>query len=96
MRIETDVSDYAIGGVLGQLISDDRGWWHPVAFFPQKMIPAETRYETHNGELLAIFDVFKTWRYYLKSSWHEVLMLTDHNNLRRFMDRKGLSSEQVR
>ena len=44
IRIETDVSGYAIGGVLSQLTSDDLGQWHPVAFFSRKMIPAETRY----------------------------------------------------
>ena len=32
IRIETDASGYAIGGVLSQLISDDSGRWHPVAF----------------------------------------------------------------
>ena len=60
IRIETDASGYAIGGVLSQLTSDDSGRWHPVAFFSRKMIPAETRYETHDGELLAIVEVFKT------------------------------------
>ena len=60
------------------------------------MIPAKTRYETHNGELLAIVEAFKTWRHYLEGCKHEVLVLTDHNNLRRFMDTKSLSSRQVR
>ena len=59
------------------------------------MIPAETRYETHDGELLAIVEAFKTWRHYLEGCKHEVLVLTDHNNLRRFMDTKSLSSRQV-
>ena len=60
------------------------------------MIPAETRYETHDSELLAIVEAFKTWRHYLEGCKHEVLVLTDHNNLRRFMDTKSLSSRQVR
>ena len=60
------------------------------------MILAETRYETHDGELLAIVKAFKTWRYYLEGYKHEVLVLTDHNNLCRFMDTKSLSSRQVR
>ena len=60
------------------------------------MIPAETQYETHDGELLAIVEAFKTWRHYLEGCKHEVLVLTDHNNLRRFMDTKSLSSRQVR
>ncbi len=60
IRIETDASGYAIGGILSQLTSDDSGRWHPVAFFSRKMIPAETQYETHDGELLAIVEAFKT------------------------------------
>ncbi len=59
------------------------------------MIPAETWYKTHNGELLAIVEAFKTWRHYLKSCKHEVLVLTDYNNLQRFMDKKSLSFKQV-
>ena len=110
IRIETDASGYAIGGVLSQLTSDQRasgsdensskssdvGQWHPVAFFSRKMIPAETRYETHDQELLAIVEAFKNWRHYLEGCKYEVLVLTDHNNLRRFMDTKSLSSRQVR
>ena len=95
IRIETDASGYAIGGVLSQLTSDNSGRWHPVAFYSRKMIPAETRYETHDGELLAIVEAFKTWRHYLKDCKHEVLVLTNHNNLRRFMNIKSLSSRQV-
>ena len=82
-------------GVLSQLTSES-GQWNPVAYFSRKMIPAETRYETHDGALLAIAEAFKTWRHYLEGCKHEVLVLTDHNNLRRFMDTKSLSSRQVR
>ena len=96
IQIKTDVSGYAIGEILRQLTSDDSSQWHPVAFFSRKMIPAETWYKTHNGELLAIVEAFKTWKHYLESCKHEVLILTDHNNLQRFMDTKSLSSRQVR
>ena len=92
--IKTDASGYTIAGVLSQLTLE--GQWHPVAFFSHKMIPAETRYKTHDGELLAIVEAFKTWRHYLEGSQHEVLVLTDHNNLHRLMDIKSLSSRQVR
>ena len=59
------------------------------------MILAKTRYETYNGELLAIVEVFKTWKHYLKGSKHKVLVLINHNNLRWFMDTKSLSFKQV-
>ena len=95
IRIETDISGYTIGGVFSQLTLDDLSWWHLVAFFSQKKIPAETRYETHNGELLAIIEGFKTWRHYLEVFQHEVLLLTNYNNLCRFMNTKSLSFRQI-
>ena len=95
IQIETDASGYAIGKVLSQLTSDNLGLWHPIAFYSQKMILAKTRYETHDGELLDIVKAFKTWRHYLESCKHKVFMLTNHNNLRHFMDTKSLSFRQV-
>ena len=93
--METDAFGYAISGVLSQMTSET-GQWHSVAYYLRKMIPAKMRYKTHNAELLAIVKAFKNWRYYLKSCQYKVLVLTDHNNLRRFMDTKNLSSRQVR
>ena len=55
------------------------------------MIPTETWYKTYNVELLAIVETFKTWRHYLEGCKHEVFILIDYNNLRRFMDTKNLS-----
>ena len=103
--IETNALGYAIGGVLSQLTSKTRldgvvtkthlGQLHLVTFFYRKIISAETRYETHNGKLLAIFEALKTWRYYLEGCKYEVFILMDHNNLRHFIDAKSLSSRQV-
>ena len=109
IRIETDASGYAIGGVLSQLNLDfntppndsnlnksDFGQWHQVAYFSRKIIPAEIWYKTHNAELLVIVEAFKTWRHYLEGWKHKILVLTNHNNLRRFMNTKNLSSRQVK
>ena len=60
IRIETDASDYTIGGILSQLTLDDLGRCHLIAFFSRKMISAKTQYKTHDGKLLAIIEVFKT------------------------------------
>ena len=60
------------------------------------MIPAQTRYKTHDQELLAIVEAFKTWYHYLEDCKFEVLVFTNHNNLRWLMDTKSLSSRQVR
>ena len=95
IQIETDASRYAIGDVLSQLTLE-MGQWNPVNFFLRKMVSAETCYETHNGELLAIVKAFKTWRHYLEGCKYELLVLTDLNNFCQFMDTKSLSSRQVR
>ncbi len=72
------------------------GQCYSVAFFFQKIIPVKTRYKTHNQELLAIIEAFKTWCHYLEGCKYEVLILTDNNNFCQFMDTKKLSSRQVR
>ena len=107
IRIETDASGYAIGRVLSQLNlnsdtppnnsnKSDFSQWYLIAYFSRKMIPAESRYKTHNAKFLAIVEAFKTWRYYLEGCKHKVLVLTNHHNLCRFMNIKSLSSCQVR
>ena len=78
------------------LTKPDLNQWHPVAYFSREMIPAKTWYETHDAKLLAIVEAFKTWRHYLEVCKYKVLILTDHNNLRWFIDTKSLSSRQVR
>ncbi len=55
------------------------------------MILVETRYKTHDGELLAIVKAFKNWKQYLEVYKHEVLILIDHNNLQHFIVIKSLS-----
>ena len=92
--MKTDASGYTIGGFLSQITSET-GQWHPVGYYLKKIIMAETRYETHNAELLAIVKAFKNWRHYLDGCQYEVLVLTDHNNLRLFMHIQSLSSRQV-
>ena len=60
------------------------------------MISVKTRYETYDAKLLAIVKTFKNWRHYLEGYQYKVLVLTNHNNLRQFMNTKSLSSRQVR
>lgn len=43
------------------------------------MFLAKIRYKTYNSEFLAIGKIFKTWRYYLKGSKLEVMVLEDYN-----------------
>ena len=90
IRVETDASKFAVGAILSQQFED--GLWHPIAFWSRKMIPAETNYEVHDQELLAIVAAFKQWRHYVEGSQLPIEVLTDHNNLRGFISVKQLTS----
>jgi hypothetical protein len=89
-----DVSKFAIAAILSHF--QEEGQWRSVAFWLRKLIPAETRYETHDQQLLAIVTAFKQWRHYLEGSTHTVEVLTDHNNLVAFQNVKSVNSRQAR
>lgn len=97
LRVETDASVFAVGAVLSQLHgtgADAR--WYPIAYFSRKMSLEETRYETHDQELLAIVESFRVWRQYLSYATDTVEVVTDHNNLTGFMAKEKLNRRQVR
>ncbi len=56
IRLETDVSGYAISEILSQKQKTE---WKVVAYFSHKMIDVERNYEIHNAELLAIIESFR-------------------------------------
>ena len=47
IRLETDVSDYALAGILTQFYKNHKKW-HPVTFWFKKFIFAEKYYEIHD------------------------------------------------
>ena len=53
-------------------------------------------YDTHDKELLTIFEAFKMWRHYLKSPIHMIDVITNHKNLEYFSTTKMLSHRQAR
>src|SRR5258706_3691568 len=92
--VETDAFDYAIASILSLRAAD--GDVHPIAFYSCTLHSAELNYNTHNKELLAIFEAFKTWRHYLKSPIHTINVVTDHKHLEYFTTTKTLSHRQAR
>ena len=88
--IDTYNFGYDIGSVFSQMISE-MGQWYPIAYYSEKIIWTKTRYETHDTELLVTLEVFRNWRHYLERCRYKVLLLSDHNNLRRFMNTKNSS-----
>jgi hypothetical protein len=87
--VETDASDYAIAGVLSLLCPDDQV--RPVAFYSCTLSAPELNYDTHDKELLAIFEAFCSWCHYLEGSATPVNVITDHKNLEYFATTKMLT-----
>ena len=71
--VETDASDYALAAILSIVNKDNEV--HPVAFHSRTFTAAELNYNTHDKELLAIFEAFKIWRHYLSGSTLVILAL---------------------
>ena len=56
---------------------------------------AELNYDTHDKELLAIFEAFKIWWHYLEGPAYPIDVVTDHKNLEYFSTTKVLTRRQV-
>ncbi|KAL2230923.1 UNVERIFIED_CONTAM: Transposon Tf2-11 polyprotein, partial [Sesamum indicum] len=85
--VETDASDYALGGVLMQ---DG----HPVAFESRKHKDVAWRYSVHENELLAVVHCLRLWRQYLLGS--PFVVSTDNIVVSYFMSQPKLTSRQAR
>jgi hypothetical protein len=92
--LNTDASDRAIAGVLQQ--PDDNGKLMLVACYAKSLNKAEKNYDVHDKELLAIVHALRHWRVELQGAQHEVLIRSDHHNLRYFMTTKELTPRQAR
>ncbi|KAJ3560359.1 hypothetical protein NP233_g10892 [Leucocoprinus birnbaumii] len=92
--VETDASDYALAAILS-IITDDNEV-HPIAFHSRTFNSAESNYDTHDKELLAIFEAFRIWRHYLEGSGLPIDVVTDHKNLEYFSTTKVLTRRQAR
>lgn len=92
--VETDASDYAMGGELSQIGED--GKRHPVAFYSASLADAERNYDIHDKELLAVIKSLRNWRHYLQGAKHQVTIMTDHRNLEVFRTTKKLTPRQMR
>src|SRR6266481_7128864 len=94
IMVETDASDYTLAAVLS--IHTPDGDFHPVAFHSWTFKDAETNYDVHDKELMAICDVFKHWHHYLKGAGTPIDVVTDHWNLQYFSTTKTLTQWQAR
>jgi len=92
--VETDASDYAVAGILSITCTD--GEICPVAYYSRTLTALELNYDTHDKELLAIFEAFRNWCHYLEGSASPIDVVTDHKNLEYFSTSKVLSHRQAR
>ena len=81
--VETDASDYALAAILSIVNEDNEV--HLVAFYSHTFTVAELNYDTHDKELLAIFEAFKIWQHYLEGLAYPIDIVMDHKNLEYFL-----------
>ena len=84
--METDASDYALAAILSIVNEDNEV--HSVAFHSHTFTVVELNYDTHDKELLAIFEAFKIWWHYLEDPAYPIDVVTDHKNLEYFSTTK--------
>ena len=60
------------------------------------MEKAEKNYKIHDKQLLAIVTAFKVWHHHCHGSPYPIRVLTDHNNLKYFMETTKFNQRQVR
>jgi len=91
--MKTDASDYALTIIIS--IVNEENKVHLVAFHSHTFTAAELNYDTHDKELLAIFEAFKIWQHYLESLAYSINIVTDYKNLKYFSTTKVLIQRQA-
>ena len=91
--METDALDYALAAILSIVNKDKKV--HLVAFHFCTFTVAKLNYNTHNKELLTIFETFKIWQHYLEGLAYSIDVVTDHKNLEYFSTTKVLTQRQA-
>ena len=91
--VETDTLDYALIAIFSVVNKDNEV--HPVVFHSRTFTAVELNYNTHDKELLAIFEAFKIWRHYLEGPAYPIDVVTDHKNLKYFSITKILTWKQA-
>nr|GEZ26139.1 reverse transcriptase domain-containing protein [Tanacetum cinerariifolium] len=86
-----DVSDYAVGAVLGQRV--EKHFW-PIHYASKTMTQAETNYTTTEKEMLAVVYAFEKFRSYL--IMNKNIVYTDHSALKYLFAKKDAKAHLLR
>ena len=92
-RVETDASQWAVGGQLLQQRED--GMRQPAAFYSHQLTSPECRYTTHDKELLAVIQCLNAWEVELVGC-PEITVVTDHRALKSFAKKVKRSDRHLR
>ena len=91
--METNALDYTLTTILSIVNTENEV--HLIAFYSHTFIIVELNYDIHDKELLAIFEAFKIWWYYLEGLTYLIDIVTDHKNLEYFSTTKVLTWRQA-
>ncbi|GKA17021.1 putative nucleotidyltransferase, ribonuclease H [Tanacetum coccineum] len=86
-----DVSDFAVGAVLGQLID---GKFKPIYYASKTLNNAQEHYTTTEKELLVVFFSFDKFRQYLVLS--KTMVYTDHYALKYLFSKEDVKPRLIR
>ena len=94
MRIEVNMSDYAIGGVL--LIEYEDSRWRLVVCLSKLLNEMERNYKIHNKKILVVIQGLENWRYLLEDTKFKFKIQTENKNLEYFVKAQKWNCRQVR
>nr|GEY64401.1 reverse transcriptase domain-containing protein [Tanacetum cinerariifolium] len=86
-----DVSDYAVGAVLGQRVEKN---FRPIHYASKTMTQAETNYTTTEKEMLTVVYAFENFRSYL--IMNKSIVYTDHSDLKYLFAKKDAKARLLR
>ena len=95
--LDTDSSDYAIGGCMSQMQWCDKAEAEvekPIAFASKSLEKSQRKYCTTRKELLAVLTFVQQFRHYLLG--RQFLIRTDHSSLRWLMSFKSPTDQMAR
>ena len=89
IRVEVDVSDFAMGGVLSMKYEDKK--WMLVAYISKLLNEAKKNYKIHNKEMLVIIRCLEAQRHFLEGAKDLFEIQTDYKNLEYFIKAQKLN-----
>ena len=93
MRIEDDISDYVLEGVL--FIECEDRQWRPVAYFLKSLNKTERNYKIHDKEMLVVIKRSENWIHLLEGTKFKFEVWTDHKSLEYFIKAQKLNKRQA-